>query len=92
MTRAKQISISLHKAQIEFLRGLIERIERQSHKKISRSKITKVLIETLTCIKKIDIHECRSEREIEKELLKCLKKYIKKREKYEKLGKAKRLH
>lgn len=79
MTRAKQISITLHKAQIEFLRGLIERIERQSHKKISRSKITKVLMETLTCIKKIDLHECRSEREIEEELLKCLKKSMEER-------------
>ena len=77
MTRTKQISVSLHKAQIDFLKDLIERIERESHKKIPRSKIIKVLIETLTCIKKIDLHECRSEEEIEKELLKCLKKSIK---------------
>jgi len=52
---------------------LAKRIEKEGHKKMSRSEIVKVLMKTLTCIKP-DIGECRSEEEIERELLKCLKK------------------
>jgi len=55
---------------------LAKRIEKEGHKKMSRSEIVKVLMKTLTCIKP-DIGECRSEEEIERELLKCLKKAVK---------------
>ena len=71
--KVKQTSVLLQKTQIDFLRNLAKRIEKEGHKKMSRSKIVKVLIKTLTCIKP-DIGECRSEKEIERELLKCLKK------------------
>jgi len=54
---------------------LAKRIEKEGHKKMSRSEIVKVLMKTLTCIKP-DIGECRSEEEIERELLKCLKKAV----------------
>ncbi|MQY66623.1 MAG: hypothetical protein GH147_09180 [Clostridia bacterium] len=54
---------------------MAKRIEKESHKKMSRSEIVKVLMKTLTCIKP-DIGECRSEEEIERELLKCLKKAV----------------
>lgn len=74
--RAKQTSVLLEKTQIDFLRNLTKRIEKEGHKKISRSKIMKVLTKTLTCIKP-DIGECKSEEEIERELLKCLKKAVK---------------
>jgi len=73
--KAKQTSVLLQETQIDFLRNLAKRIEKESHKKMSRSEIVKVLIKTLTCIKP-DIGECRSEEQIEKELLKCLKKAV----------------
>jgi len=71
--KVKQSSVLLQKTQIDFLRNLAKRIEKEGHKKMSRSKIVKVLIKTLTCIEP-DIGECRSEKEIERTLLKCLKK------------------
>jgi len=71
--KVKQTSVLLQKTQIDFLRNLAKRIEKEGHKKMSRSEIVKVLMKTLTCIKP-DIGECRSEEEIERELLKCLKK------------------
>jgi len=74
--RGKQTSVLLWEAQINFLKNLAKKIEREGHKKMSRCEIMRVLIETLTCIKP-DIAECRSEEEIEKELLKCLKKAAK---------------
>ncbi|MBA7511746.1 hypothetical protein ES705_03742 [subsurface metagenome] len=73
--KVKQTSVLLQKTQIDFLRNLAKRIEKESHKKMSRSEIVKVLMKTLTCIKP-DIGECRSEEEIERELLKCLKKAV----------------
>jgi len=73
--KVKQTSILLQKTQIDFLRNLAKRIEKEGHKKMSRSEIVKVLMKTLTCIKP-DIGECRSEEEIERELLKCLKKAV----------------
>ena len=73
--RAKQTSVLLRKAQIDFLRSLAKRIEKEGHKKMSRSMIMKVLTKTLTCIKP-DIGECRTEEEIERELHKCLKKAV----------------
>lgn len=73
--KVKQTSVLLQKTQIDFLRNLAKRIEKEGHKKMSRSEIVKVLIKTLTCIKP-DISECRSEEEIERELLKCLKKAV----------------
>ena len=72
LRKTKQSSVLLQKAQIDFLRNLAKRIEKEGRKKMSRSKIVKVLIKTLTCIEP-DIGECRSEKEIERELLKCLK-------------------
>jgi len=75
LRKAKQSSVLLQKTQIDFLRNLAKRIEKEGHKKMSRSKIVKVLMKTLTCIKP-DIGECRSEKEIERELLKCLKKAV----------------
>lgn len=73
--KVKQTSVLLQKTQIDFLKNLAKRIEKESHKKMSRSEIVKVLMKTLTCIKP-DIGECRSEEEIERELLKCLKKAV----------------
>ncbi len=73
--KAKQTSVLLQETQIDFLRNLAKRIEKEGHKKMSHSEIVKVLIKTLTCIKP-DLGECRSEEQIEKELLKCLKKAI----------------
>lgn len=75
LRKVKQSSVLLQKTQIDFLRNLAKRIEKEGHKKMSRSKIVKVLMKTLTCIKP-DIGECRSEKEIERELLKCLKKAV----------------
>jgi len=75
LRKAKQTSVLLQETQIDFLRNLAKRIEKEGHKKMSRSEIVKVLIKTLTCIKP-DIGECRSEEEIERELLKCLKKAV----------------
>ncbi|MFB0526185.1 MAG: hypothetical protein ACETVO_01785 [bacterium] len=75
LRKAKQTSVLLHEAQIDFLRNLAKRIEKEGDRKISRSKILKVLINTVTCMKP-DIGECRTEEEIERELLKCLKKAV----------------
>jgi len=75
LRKAKQTSVLLQKTQIDFLRNLAKRIEKEGHKKMSRSKIVKVLMKTLTCIKP-DIGECRSEKEIKRALLKCLKKAV----------------
>ena len=75
LRKVKQSSVLLQKTQIDFLRNLAKRIEKEGHKKMSRSKIVKVLIKTLTCIEP-DIDECRSEKEIERALLKCLKKAV----------------
>ena len=75
LRKTKQSSVLLQKAQIEFLRNLAKRIEKESHKKMSRSEIIRVLMKTVTCIKP-DVGECRSEKEIERELLKCLKKAV----------------
>ncbi|MDH5661824.1 MAG: hypothetical protein OEY92_02390 [Elusimicrobiota bacterium] len=75
LRKTKQSSVLLQKAQIEFLRNLAKRIEKESHKKMSRSEIIRVLMKTVTCIKP-DVGECRSEKEIERELLKCLKKTV----------------
>ncbi|NIM02789.1 hypothetical protein GTN66_01355 [bacterium] len=75
LRKAKQTSVLLQKAQIDFLRNLAKRIEREGHRKMSRSKILKVLINTVTCIKP-EIRECRTEEEIERELLTCLKKAV----------------
>lgn len=74
--KTKQTSILLDKKQINFLKNLSKKIEKESHKKISRCKIMKVLTQTLTCVKP-KIRECRSEKEIEKELLRCFKKAVK---------------
>jgi len=76
LRKAKQSSVLLQKAQIDFLRNLAKRIEKEGHKKMSRSEIIRVLMKTVTCIKP-EIGECRSEKEIERELLKCLKKAVK---------------
>ena len=74
--RAKKISVLLGKRQIDFLRKLAKRIERESHKKMSRSEIMKVLTRSLTRIKP-GVGKWRSEKEIEKELLKSFKKAVK---------------
>ncbi len=74
--KVKQTSVLLQKTQIDFLRNLAKRIEKEGHKKMSRSEIMKVLMKTLTCIRRPDIGECRSEKQIERELLKCLKKAV----------------
>jgi len=73
----KRVSVLLNEKQIVFLRNLSKRIEKQGHGKMSRCKIMKVLTKVLTCIKKRDIHECTSEQELEKELLRCFKKAVK---------------
>ncbi|MFB0527677.1 MAG: hypothetical protein ACETVT_02225 [bacterium] len=76
LPKAKQTSVLLHEAQIDFLRNLAKRIEKEGHKKMSRCEIMKVLMRTVTCVKP-DIRECRTEKEIERELLRCLKKAVK---------------
>jgi len=76
-SRMKRTSVLLYQKQIDFLRNLCKRIEKEGHKKMSRCKIMNVLTKTLTCIKKPDIRECKSEEEIERQLLKCLKKAVK---------------
>jgi len=73
--KAKQSSVLLQKTQIDFLRNLAKRIEKEGHKKMSRCEIIKVLLKALTCVKP-DVKECRTEEEIERELLKCLKKAV----------------
>jgi len=73
----KRTSVLLNEKQIDFLRNLSKRVEKESHEKMSRCNIMKVLTKTLTCIKKGDIPECRSEEEIERELLKCFTKAVK---------------
>jgi len=76
LRKARQSSVLLQKTQIDFLRNLAKRIEKKGHKKMSRSEIMKVLMKILTCIKP-DVGKCRSEKQVEKELLKCLKKGVK---------------
>jgi len=66
----------LQEAQIDFLGSLARRLEKEAHKKMSRSRIIEVLTKTLT-VTKPDIGECRTEEEIERELLKGLKKAVK---------------
>jgi len=73
--RGKQTSVLLKGEQIDFLRNLAKRIEEEGRKKMSRCKIMEVLTKTLTCIKP-EIGECRSEEEVERDLLKCLKKAL----------------
>ena len=73
----KRTSILLKEKQIDFLNSLTKKLERKCHKKIPRGKIMNVLIETLTCIEP-EIGPCASEEEIGRQLLKCLKKAIKK--------------
>jgi len=73
LRKAKQSSVLLQKTQIDFLRNLAKRVEKESRKKMSRCEIMKVLMKTVTCVKP-GIGKCRSEKEIERELLKCLKK------------------
>jgi len=73
----KRTSVLLKEKQIDFLNNLTEKIERKCHKKMSRCKIMNILIETLTCIEP-EIGPCATEEEIEGQLLKCLKKAIKK--------------
>lgn len=75
LRKAKQSSVLLQKTQIDFLRNLAKRIEKEGHKKMSRCEIIKVLMKTVTCVKP-EIGKCRSEEEIERELLKCLKKAV----------------
>jgi len=74
--RGKRISVLLYDTQIDFLRNLAKRIEEEGPKKMSRSQIVKVLTKILTCMKP-EIRECRSEKEIEKELIRCLKQALK---------------
>jgi len=73
----KRTSVLLRQKQIDFLNSLAKKIEEEGHKKMSRCKIMKVLTNILTCIKMRDVPDCRSEEEIERELLKCLKKGVK---------------
>lgn len=75
--RVKQTSVLLEEKQIDFLRNLCNKIEREGHMKMSLCKMMKVLINTLTCIKP-KIPECRNEEETERELLRCFKKAAKK--------------
>jgi len=72
----KRICVLLQEAQIDFLGSLARRLEKEAHKKMSRSRIIEVLTKTLT-VTKPDIGECRTEEEIERELLKGLKKAVK---------------
>jgi len=74
--RAKQTSVLLQENQIDFLRNFAKRIEKEGRKKMSRCKILEVLTKTLTCIEP-EIGECRSEEDVERALLKCLKKALK---------------
>jgi len=74
-SRMKQTSVLLYEEQIDFLTKLCKMIEEQGQKKMSRCKIMKVLTKTLTCVKP-DVGECRSEEEIERELLRCFKKAV----------------
>jgi len=73
--RGKQTSVLLKGEQIDFLRNLAKRIEKEGRKKMSRCKIMEVLTKILTCITP-EIGECRSEEEVERGLLKCLKKAV----------------
>lgn len=75
--RGKRTSILLEKKQIDFLESLCKRIEEKGQMKMSHCQIIKVLTKTLACIRKPDIRECRNEEEIEKELVRCLKKGVK---------------
>jgi len=70
----KRTSVLLEEKQIDFLNRLAKKIEKGSHKKMSRCKIMKVLTKTLICIKKPDVRKWRSEEGIERQLLKFLKK------------------
>jgi len=72
----KRICVLLQEAQVDFLGSLAKRLEKEAHKKMSRSRIIEVLTKTLTGTKP-DIGECRTEEEIERELLKGLKKAVK---------------
>jgi len=72
----KQSSVLLRQGQIDFLRNLATKIEKECHKKVSRCKIMEELTKTLTRIKP-DISKCKSEQEVEKELLKCLRQAVK---------------
>jgi len=74
----KRTSVFLEEKQIDFLNRLAKKIEKESHEKMSRCEIVKVLSKTLTCMEKKKMHECKSEEEIERELLKCFKKAAKK--------------
>jgi len=71
--RKKRTSILLNDKQMAFLKDLARRIEKKGRKRIPRSEILTVLTKILTYIKP-DIGECRTEEEIERELLKRLKK------------------
>jgi len=75
-SRTKQTSVLLYEKQVDFLKNLCKRIEKEGHKKMSRCKIMNVVTKTLTCIKMADVPECRTEEEIERQLLKCLKKAV----------------
>ncbi len=75
LRKARQSSVLLQKTQIDFLRNLAKRIEKEGHKKMSRCEIIRVLLKTVTCVKP-HVGKCRSEEEIERELLKCLKKAV----------------
>jgi len=76
-SKMKRTSVLLYEKQVDFLKNLCKRIEKEGHKKMSRCKIMNVLTKTLTCIKMPEIHECKSEEDIERHLLKCLKKGVK---------------
>jgi len=71
--RGKRTSILLNEKQMAFLKELARRIEKKCRKRIPHSEILTVLTKILTYIKP-DIGECKTEEEIEKELLKRLKK------------------
>jgi len=73
----KRTSVFLEEKQIDFLNRLAKKIEKESHEKMPCCKIVEVLTKTLTCIKKAKIRKCKSEEEIERELLKCFKKAAK---------------
>jgi len=73
----RRTSVLLREKQIDFLRNLARKIEKESHEKMSRCKIIEVFTRTLTHIKP-EIGECRNETEIENVPLKCLKKPVKK--------------
>jgi len=73
----KRMSILLKGKQVEFLDSFAKKIEKEGHEKMSRCQIMKVLSKTLTCMEKTKIQKCKSEEEIERELLKCFKKAAK---------------